>query len=142
MCCFAIWEEYCTYSYCKITNTVVYMQPIILYLKLLKLSTIPSEIDMPLWFVSALTCYNVYTRITGYVLHIILYTVHCTVYKEKCPVFLRIGRARAGFKAKNRCAVYTPWSRSLRWADTLLDNLTCYCFALFDEIVHHFPLFD
>ena len=105
--CFAIWEEYCTYLYCKITNTVVYMQPIILYLKLLKLSTIPSEIDMPLWFVSALTCYNVYTRITGYVLHIILYTVHCTVCKEKCPVFLRIGQARPGFKAKKRCAVYT-----------------------------------
>ena len=139
MCCFAIWEEYCTCSYCKITNTVYATDNIVF-------ETFEA-VYYPLGDRhAALICVSSHLlqciRITGYVLHIILYTVHCTVYKEKCPVFLRIGRARAGFKAKNRCAVYTPWSRSLRWADTLLDNLTCYCFALFEEIVHHFPLFD
>ena len=111
-------------SYCKITNTVYATDNIVFETFEAVYSIIPAEIDMLLWFVSALTSYNVYVQITGYVCIIILYTVHCTVYKEKCPVFLRIGRARAGFKAKNRCAVYTPWSRSLRWADTLLDNLT------------------
>ena len=97
----------CTYSYCKITNTVYATDNIVFETFEAVYSIIPAEIDMLLWFVSALTSYNVYVQITGYVCIIILYTVHCTVCKEKCPVFLRIGRARPGFKAKNRCAVYT-----------------------------------
>ena len=60
-------------------------------------------------------------RGTYVLLYCILYTVQYV--KKSARYFYEL--ARPGQVSRPKIGVqYTPWSRSLRWADTLLDNLT------------------